>query len=133
MPKKILVADDEHYMHRVMQYHLGKAGYDVITATNGRDAVAKTQHDQPDLVLMDVMMREMDGLEALRELKQSEATRGIPVILMTASAQISRQHAEEYGAAGFFSKPFSPARVLREINRVLLEVGQQRGVSSGDE
>ena len=53
-------------MQRVMQYHLGKAGYEVVTAMNGRDAVEKARRELPDLILMDVMMREMDGLAALR-------------------------------------------------------------------
>jgi CheY-like chemotaxis protein len=118
-PKRILVADDEVYMHRLLQHHLGHAGYEVVTAFNGREAVETTAREHPDLVVMDVMMRELDGLAALRELKASEATRGIPVILVTTSAQVTPQQAGEFGAAAFFTKPFSPTLLLAEIKRLL--------------
>jgi two-component system chemotaxis response regulator CheY len=69
---------------------------------------------------MDVMMPDMDGLAALKQLKESEATRGIPVIMITASAQaLTRQEAEASGAALFFTKPFSPTQLLEDIKRLL--------------
>jgi CheY-like chemotaxis protein len=119
MTKRILVADDEAFMHRLLLYHLSRAGYEVITAATGSEAVSRAASDQPQLVVMDVMMRGLDGLEALKELKQSEATREIPVILMTASAQITRQQAEACGAAAFFTKPFSPTKLLQQIKHLL--------------
>jgi CheY-like chemotaxis protein len=122
MAKKILVVDDERYMHRLMQHHLLRAGYSMITANNGREAVEKATHEIPDLVIMDIMMAEMDGLTALKQLKQSAATREIPVIMITASAQmVTRQESETSGAAGFFTKPFSPTQLLLEIRRLLPE------------
>ena len=119
--KTILVADDEIYMHRLLQYHLRQAGYEVITAENGREAVEKAARENPHLVVMDVMMREMDGLTALKALNEASTTRGIPVIMMTASAQVTRQQAEACGAAGFFTKPFSPTQLMLEIKRLLME------------
>ena len=119
MPKKILIADDEMYMHRLLQHHLGNAGYEVISVPDGREAVEKAAGEMPDLIVMDVMMHELDGLDALKELKQSDVTRHIPVIMMTASAQVTRQQAEACGAAAFFTKPFSPTQLLREIKRRL--------------
>jgi CheY-like chemotaxis protein len=68
---------------------------------------------------MDVMMGGLDGLAALKELKQSDATREIPVILMTASAQITRKQAEESGASAFFTKPFSPTQLLLEVKQLI--------------
>ncbi|MDB6122123.1 MAG: Response regulator consisting of a CheY-like receiver domain and a winged-helix DNA-binding domain [Pedosphaera sp.] len=122
MAKKILVVDDEYYMHRLMQHHLVRAGYDMITARNGREAVEKATLELPDLIIMDVMMAEMDGLTALKQIKQSEITREIPVIMITASAQmVTRQESEASGAAGFFTKPFSPTQLLLEIKRLLPE------------
>jgi CheY-like chemotaxis protein len=122
MAKKILVVDDEHYMRRLMQHHLLRAGYDMITALNGREAVQKATLEIPDLVIMDVMMAEMDGLSALKQLKQSAITRDIPVIMITASAQMGTRHeSETSGAAGFFTKPFSPTQLLLEIKRLLPE------------
>jgi CheY-like chemotaxis protein len=122
-PKKILVADDQVYMHRLLQHHLKRAGFEVLTAANGREALEQASRAQPDLVVMDVMMRELDGLAALRELKADEATRGIPVILVTTSAQVTAQQAGEFGAAAFFTKPFSPTLLLAEIKRLLAENG----------
>ena len=121
MTKRILVADDEIFMHRLLQYHLRQAGYEVVTAENGREAVEKAAQEKPHLVVLDVMMREMDGLAALKELSQTETTREIPVIMMTASAQVTRQQAEACGAAGFFTKPFSPTQLMLEIKRLLME------------
>ncbi len=121
MAPRILIADDEIFMHRLLQYHMRQAGYEVVTAENGREAVAKAAQAMPHLVVMDVMMREMDGLAALKMLSQTEATRGIPVIMMTASAQVTRQEAEACGAAGFFTKPFSPTQLILEIKRLLME------------
>jgi CheY-like chemotaxis protein len=122
MAKKILVVDDEHYMRRLMQHHLLRAGYEMITAHNGREAVEKATLEMPDLVIMDVMMAELDGLSALKQLKQSAITREIPVIMITASAQMgTRQESETSGAAGFFTKPFSPTQLLLEIKRLLPE------------
>lgn len=106
-------------MHRLLQHHLGRAGYEVITASNGREAVARTAHAHPDLVVMDVMMRELDGLAALREIKEDQALRSIPVILVTTSAQVTPQQAAEFGAAAFFTKPFSPTLLVAEIKRLL--------------
>jgi CheY-like chemotaxis protein len=122
MSKKILVVDDEQYMHRLMQHHLVRAGYEMITARNGREAVEKAVAENPHLVIMDVMMSEMDGLAALKELKQSPATREIPVIMITASPHATMQQESELaGAAGFYTKPFSPTQLLIEIKRLLPE------------
>lgn len=120
MPKKILVVDDETFMHIFMAHHLARAGYEVLAARNGREGVEKASSEKPDLIVMDVMMSEMDGLTALRELKQKEATRRLPVIMITTSAQmLTRQESEASGAALFLTKPFSPTRLLQEIKRLL--------------
>ncbi|MDB6066600.1 MAG: Response regulator consisting of a CheY-like receiver domain and a winged-helix DNA-binding domain [Pedosphaera sp.] len=124
MTKKILVVDDEEYMHRLMGHHLVRAGYEIIGARNGREAVSKAMGESPQLVLMDVMMPEMDGLAALSELKKSAATRDIPVIMLTTNARtLTKEEAEASGAAAFFTKPFSPTQLLLEIKRLLPESG----------
>jgi CheY-like chemotaxis protein len=120
--KTILVVDDEKFMHIFMQHHLARAGYRLLSARNGREGLEKAAAEKPDLIVMDVMMDVMDGLSALRELKQTEATRGIPVIMITMSAQaMTRQESEASGAAMFLTKPFSPTQLLMEIKKLLGE------------
>jgi CheY-like chemotaxis protein len=122
MTKKILVADDQQYMHQLMQHHLARAGYQVVSARNGREALEKAGKELPQLIIMDVMMMELDGLAALKQLKQAESTHKIPVIMMTASAQmLTQEEAESSGAAAFFTKPFSPTQLMLEIKRLLGE------------
>jgi CheY-like chemotaxis protein len=123
MPKKIMVVDDEYYMHRLMSHHLARAGFEILDARSGREAIEMAAREKPDLIIMDVMMAEMDGLTALKGLKAAEATRGIPVIMLTASAHaVTREQSETTGAAAFFTKPFSPTQLLAEIRRLLPDI-----------
>ena len=122
MPNKILVVDDEPYMLRFIQILLERDGYEMIKAGNGREAVEVARREQPQLVVMDAMMPKMDGLTALRQLKQDAATRSIPVIVLTANPhKFSREEAESCGATIFLTKPFSPTQLLAEIRRHALE------------
>jgi CheY-like chemotaxis protein len=123
MAIKILVVDDEPYMHRLLQYHLERAGFQMLNAKNGREAIELVQRELPSLIVMDVMMAEMDGLSALKELKKADATKNIPVIMITASAHhITRQEAELSGAALFLTKPFSPTQLLMSVRTLVAEV-----------
>lgn len=123
MVKKILVVDDEPYMIRLMKHHLTRAGFDMISAANGEEAIEKAVNELPHLVIMDVMMARMDGLAALKELKSRDETRRIPVIMLTANARlITRLESESSGAAAFITKPFSPTRLMAEIQRLLSDV-----------
>lgn len=118
MANKILVVDDEPYMLRFIQILLEREGYEMIKAGNGREAVEVAMRENPRLVVMDAMMPKMDGLTALRLLKQEPATRAIPVIMLTANPhKFSREEAESSGATIFLTKPFSPTQLLAEIRR----------------
>ncbi len=118
LPPKILVVDDEPYMLRFIQILLERDGYSMIRAGNGREAVEVAKRENPQLVIMDAMMPKMDGMTALRELKQDEATRSIPVIMLTANPhKFTREEAESLGATIFLTKPFSPTRLLSEVRR----------------
>lgn len=125
MACKILVVDDEPYMHRLLQYHLERAGFQMVNARNGREAIEVAEREVPNLIVMDVMMAEMDGLTALKHLKKTDLTKGIPVIMITASAQyVTQQEAETSGAALFLTKPFSPTQLLMAL-RGLVPEGQR--------
>jgi len=119
---KILVVDDEPIVHRLLQHHLERAGYEMIGATNGREAIEMATSQSPQLIVMDVMMAEMDGLTALRSLKMEEDTKGIPVIMITANSHyVTQQESEAAGASLFLTKPFSPGKLLNEIRRLVPE------------
>ena len=122
MPHKILIVDDEPFMLRLIQHHLENAGYEMIKARNGREAVEAATRERPRLVVMDAMMPNMDGLSALRQLKQGVSTRAIPVIMLTANPhKYTREEAESSGAAIFLTKPFSPTQLLEEIRKHTLD------------
>ena len=120
MAPAILIVDDEPYMIRLLQHHIERAGFRMVKATNGREALERIREDRPALVIMDVMMPEINGLEVLAELRQREETRGLPVIIMTANAQrFTREQAEAAGVSAFLTKPFSPTQLMNEVRRQL--------------
>ncbi len=119
MAKKILAVDDERHIVRLVQINLQKAGYEVVTATNGREALEQVGKEKPDLVVMDVMMPEMDGLEALEKMKADPEMAEIPVIMLTAKAQDADVFSGwQKGADLYLTKPFNPAELLNFVKRI---------------
>jgi two-component system alkaline phosphatase synthesis response regulator PhoP len=101
--------------------HLEKEGFELLMARNGVEALKVAAESKPDLILMDVMMPTKDGISALRELKHNEATRHVPVIVMTANVaeyNTSAQEAKIGGAEGLLTKPLSPAKLVEEVRRI---------------
>jgi diguanylate cyclase len=118
--KQILVVDDDPLMHRLFQHHLERAGYQMVSARTGREALDIAARQPPQLIVMDIMMPDMDGIEALRQLKREDATKAIPVIVITANGHhIARKEAEGCGASVFLTKPFSPTQLVTEIGRLV--------------
>jgi CheY-like chemotaxis protein len=135
MPRKILIVDDEAFVLRVTELSLKKGGYTLIFGRDGREAVKLAGDERPALIIMDVQMPEMDGLTALRLLKQNSATASIPVIMLTARGHVlTRQDAEGSGAALFLTKPCSPMQLLKEVQRILggaeTDPGPHRGANA---
>ena len=119
MAKKILAVDDERHIVRLVQINLQKAGYEVVTATNGIEALEQVAQVKPDLVVMDVMMPEMDGLEALEKMKADPEMAKIPVIMLTAKAQDADVFSGwQKGADLYLTKPFNPAELLNFVKRI---------------
>lgn len=119
MPKKILAVDDEKHIVRLVQINLQKEGYEVVTASNGREALERVASEKPDLVVMDVMMPEMDGFEALKKLKEDDATADIPVIMLTAKAQDADVfRGWQSGADLYLTKPFNPLELITFVKRI---------------
>ena len=118
--KTVLVADDEIFMRRLLEATFRKGGYRVVQARDGADALAGAVSEKPDLIVMDVLMPGLDGLSAVRQLKQNDATRAIPVIVLSSKGHaLTKVDAEEAGAVLFLTKPFSPSQLLAETHRIL--------------
>ena len=119
-PKKILIADDEIYMLRLLELTLKKGGFEVISCRDGQEALALAVSTLPQLIVLDVMMPGLDGLGALPQLKENPATRAIPVIVLSAKGHaLTRVEAEVAGAALFLAKPFSPNQLLGDVQKII--------------
>lgn len=118
--QRILVVDDEPDAIELARFNLRAAGYDVITAENGNAALRLARESIPDLILLDVMLPEVDGLEVCKILRRHPQTAAIPIILLTAkAAEIDRVLGLELGADDYVTKPFSPRElILRVRNRL---------------
>jgi two-component system alkaline phosphatase synthesis response regulator PhoP len=124
MPKKILAVDDERHIVRLVEVNLQRAGYEVVTAYDGREALEKVQSENPDLVVLDVMMPYMDGFEVLKNLKADPATAEIPVIMLTAKAQDADVFKGwQSGVDCYLTKPFNPMELLTFVKRIFDSLG----------
>jgi CheY-like chemotaxis protein len=119
--KRILVVDNEEYIQEVAQISLETvAGWQVILASSGLEGLTKAESEQPDAILLDVMMPDMDGLATFGRLQANPATRSIPVILLTAKVQtLDRQSYSDLGIRSAIAKPFSPLELAQQIAAAL--------------
>jgi phosphate regulon transcriptional regulator PhoB len=116
----ILVVEDEPDIADLVKYHLEKAGLPARVVGDGKQALELIVRDQPDLVVLDLMLPGMDGLELCRRLRGSPATRGIPLIMLTAKAEeVDRIVGLEMGADDYIPKPFSPRELVARVKAVL--------------
>lgn len=119
MPKKILAVDDERHIVRLVQVNLERAGYEVVTAFDGKEALEKVESEQPDLVVLDVMMPYMDGFEVLQTLRKNPNTRDLPVIMLTAKAQDADVfRGWQSGVDCYLTKPFNPMELIVFVKRI---------------
>jgi two-component system alkaline phosphatase synthesis response regulator PhoP/two-component system response regulator VicR len=117
--KRILVVDDEKALVRIIQINLERNGYEVVTANDGLQALEKVASENPDLVILDVMMPHMNGFEVLKTLKSSPATKTIPVIMLTAEAQDTDIfRGWQSGADCYLIKPFNPVELITYVSRI---------------
>jgi len=117
---KILIAEDERDIRDLITFTLGFAGYEVVAAANGEEAVNLARQEIPDLVLMDVRMPRMTGYEACAVMKQDPKLKDIPVIFLSAKGQDAEiQTGLEAGAVEYLLKPFAPDQLTARIQAVL--------------
>jgi DNA-binding response OmpR family regulator len=116
----VLIADDDPDILALVTFKVKQAGYTLVTATDGAAALAAARETTPDLVVLDVSMPRMSGLEVCRELRQDAATAKVPVLLLTARAQEADIEAGfDVGADDYVVKPFSPRELVARIAAIL--------------
>jgi two-component system phosphate regulon response regulator PhoB len=126
MKPKILVVDDEPDTVELLEFNLRNAGFETISAAEGAEAIRKARSNLVDLIVLDVMLPEMDGLEVCKLLRRDPVTRNIPIIMLTAkAAEIDRVLGLELGANDYLVKPFSPRELLLRIRNLLNQPREQ--------
>ena len=122
MSKRVLVIDDDPDVLATTKVMLGADGYDVLTADGGEEGVAKALADSPDLILLDVLMPRMNGMEVFKKLREEPKTTGIPVIFLTAVGEETFvKSALMLGAEQYITKPYDPEDLLVEVRKTLGE------------
>ncbi len=130
LSKKILVVDDEPGICDIVCLNLESEGYQTECAQSGRDALAKIKAANPDAIILDIMMPEVDGWEVLSHIKNDPATRGIPVILLSAkSEEISKLLGFQLGAEDYITKPFSVKELAARVKVALERSGAKRAAA----
>jgi two-component system, chemotaxis family, chemotaxis protein CheY len=120
MPGVILTVDDSASMRQMVRFTLEAAGYQVLQAVDGVEALEMAKANGADLVLTDINMPRMDGITLVRELRALESYRYVPMLVLTTeSAQDTKQRGKQAGATGWIVKPFNPEQLLATIARVL--------------
>jgi DNA-binding response OmpR family regulator len=116
----VLVADDDPDILQLVAFRLERAGYDVVQATDGEQALQLATELHPDLAVLDVMMPKLTGYDVTRRIREAEATRDMPVILLTARVQEADvQQGFEAGADDYLKKPFSPQELRARVQAIL--------------
>lgn len=119
MPR-ILIAEDEKDIRELIAFTLRFAGFDVLLATNGVEAVEVAEAERPDLVILDVRMPKMSGYEACRRLKENPQTSALPIVFLSAKGQDSEiQQGLESGAEEYILKPFAPDELIQQVRDIL--------------
>ncbi len=128
----ILIVEDESDIAEILEYNLGKEGFEVEVEARGDLALERIRRRPPDLVLLDLMLPGVDGLELTRILKRDEATANLPIIMLTAKGEeIDRIVGLELGADDYLAKPFSPREVVLRVKAVLRRLEGSDGADEG--
>jgi phosphate regulon transcriptional regulator PhoB len=130
MALRVLIVEDEPDIRDLLVFHLERESYQVTTCRSGEEAVRLSQTAPPDLVLLDVMLPEMDGLEVCRRLRRDPRTQAVPIVMLTARGEeVDRVLGLELGADDYVVKPFSPRELVARIRAVLRRARPAPGTS----
>jgi two-component system alkaline phosphatase synthesis response regulator PhoP len=125
--EKILLVDDEQDILEFIGYNLSKEGYEVITSSNGKEAIQLAQKEEPDLIILDVMMPEMDGIEACLELRNIEKLKDTLIVFLSARGEDYSQVAGfDAGADDYISKPIKPRLLVSRVKAILRRKGSSQ-------
>ena len=117
--RKVLVVDDSATDLKNLEQICTEAGYSVITATSGTEALAKAKSEHPDAVLLDIIMRDMNGFQVCRAISSDATTQHIPVVLVSSKGEkTDRVWGEQQGANAYITKPFTPAEIISQLQRL---------------
>ena len=120
MNSKILIVDDEEDILTLLEYNLKKAGFKVISADDGPEAIELAKKEKPALIILDIMLPSMEGTEVCKAIKRDDATSHIPIIMLTAKGEeVDRIVGLELGADDYITKPFSPRELVLRVKAVL--------------
>ena len=123
--RKILIIEDEAAQVLLVRSRLEEAGYAVLSAMNGEEGLRKAREERPDLVLLDIVLPGMDGVQVCDQIKQDPATQQIPVIMLTASGMRNlEERCKVFGADACLVKPYRPTELLQKISSILLAPGE---------
>ena len=118
MAKTFLIVDDSASMRQLVSFTVKDAGYEVVTAENGKDALAKASSSRIDMVITDLNMPEMDGITFIRQLRGMPDYRFVPIVMLTTEAQeAKKQEGRAAGASGWIVKPFSPEKLMDVVRK----------------
>jgi len=121
---RVLACDDDHVIRGLLEVNLEMEGYDVVTASDGQDALNKVRETSPDLILLDVMMPILNGWQVAEALQADEATSHIPIVFLSARAmEADVQKGTSLGAASYVTKPFDPIDLMELVASLLAERG----------
>ncbi len=119
MSKKILIVDDSESIREIVSFTLENAGYTVLTANDGQDALKFLNGDKIDLIITDLHMPVMDGIELIKKVRQNETYKYIPILFLTTESQTEKKiEAKNAGATGWIIKPFMPAKLIEAVKKV---------------
>ncbi len=125
--ERVLIVDDDPDIQKLVSYNLGQAGFEVTTAGTGRNALEAVQKHPPDLIILDLMLPDVDGMEVCRTLRQRDSSRHIPIIMLTArSEEIDRVIGFELGADDYVMKPFSPRELVLRVKSIFRRTKDER-------
>ncbi|MCG7346041.1 response regulator transcription factor [Sporosarcina sp. ACRSL] len=132
MVQKILIVDDEQPIRTLLDYNLKQSNFETIMAADGEEAVSKVEKENPDLVLLDLMLPKMDGIEVCKVLRQRNIN--TPIIMLTAKGEeTDKVLGLEIGADDYMTKPFSPREVVARVKAVLRRSGERTGIDDEEE